>query len=58
MGFLPISLFRIPEGLQRRPPVGIFAYRVASTLNPKAAARLDTLSSLWTITMFLTVVLG
>jgi len=37
---------------------GIFAYRVASTLNPKAAAGLDTLSSLWTITMFLTVVLG
>lgn len=37
---------------------GFFAYRVASTLNPKTAARLDTLSSLWTITMFLTVVLG
>lgn len=37
---------------------GVFAYRVAATLNPKAAARLNTLSSLWTITMFLTVVLG
>ncbi len=37
---------------------GLFAYRVAATLNPKAAARLNTLSSLWTITMFLTVVLG
>lgn len=37
---------------------GFFAYRVAATLNPKAAARLNILSSLWTITMFLTVVLG
>ncbi len=37
---------------------GIFAYRVASTLNPKTASRLAALSSLWTITMFLTVVIG
>lgn len=37
---------------------GLFAYRVAATLNPKAAALLNPLSSMWTITMFLTVVLG
>lgn len=37
---------------------GGFAYRVASTLNPKTAARLGILSGFWIVTLFLTVVIG